>query len=94
MIRKAYMVFDSACGVYMGPLIFLTDGEAIRDFTNLARKPDTKVGSNPEHFTLYRVGEVDDAKGTLKPCDKECIATAQEVLAIQPELDLVDGGKV
>ena len=81
MKRNIYMVFDTAAAIYMGPIIHRTDGEALRDFEAVSTNADTKIGQNPEDFSLYRVGEFNDHDGILVPLDKVCLATALEMVA-------------
>ena len=58
---KLYAVYDKASGVYDGPVPCNADGVALRNFTNMAKNPDTPVGRNPECFSIWRVGQWDDA---------------------------------
>ena len=87
MNRNIYMVFDTAAAIYMGPIVHRTDAEALRDFEALSTNADTKVGQHPEDYSLYKVGMFNDNDGILKPLDKICLATAQEMVAKarQPE---------
>lgn len=76
-----YAIFDSASCVYDGPAPAHNDGVALRDFDNIARNPETKVGMNPEYFSLWRVGTWDDSKGEPSNENKECLAYAHELIA-------------
>lgn len=89
MKRNIYMVFDSAAAVYMGPLIYRTDGEALREWEAQATGADNKIGQNPEDFSFYRVGSFNDNDGVLVPEDKICLATAQEMVAKARSVDVV-----
>lgn len=81
MKRNIYMIYDTAAAIYMGPLIFRADGEALREFEAQSNNADSKIGQNPEDFSLYKVGEFDDHDGLLVPQDKICLATALEMVA-------------
>ena len=85
MIVKLYAVLDSASGVYDGPVPAQADGVAVRNFTNLALDRNSPIGKNPEHFSLWRVGAWDDAKGEVVPEVKECLGYAVDLL--QPNGD-------
>ena len=76
-----YAIFDTASKVYDGPFPALTDEVAIRDFTNISMNKESKVGRNPEHFLLYRVGTWDDAVGECNSEGYEVLAKAIEVVA-------------
>lgn len=81
MIVKMYAVLDSASGIYDGPVPAHTDGVAMRNFTNLAENPDSKIGMNPEHFSLWYVGSWNDATGNVIPAEPiVCLAKAVDVI--------------
>ena len=56
MIVNLYAVFDSATGVYDGPIPGQADGSVIRAFSDKAVSDDNAVGQHPECYTLFRVG--------------------------------------
>ena len=78
---KLYAVLDSASGVYDGPVPAQADGVAVRNFTNMALDANTAVGKNPEYFSLWRVGEWNDAEGAIVPELKECLGYAVDLIA-------------
>jgi hypothetical protein len=75
-----YCVLDRASGVYDGPVPSTTDGTALRNFTHMAKNPDSAIGKNPSDFSLWRVGEWNDAEGAVTPETKTCIAHAIDLL--------------
>lgn len=81
MRRKLFMIYDSAADMYMGPLVYKEDGEALRDFKHQAIAAENKISANPEHFSIFRVGEICDNKGEVFPQDRVCLATALEMVA-------------
>ena len=81
MRLNIYTIFDSASGAYMRPFYAQSDGQALRSFTDIAQDADHEIGRHPEDYSLYRIGTYDDNKGELHPEDKECMATALEVVA-------------
>ena len=40
-----------------------------------------EIGKHPEDYSLYRIGTYDDNAGSLAGEDKECLATALEMLS-------------
>ena len=76
-----YAIFDSASGVYDGPFPSLADEAAIRDFTNVARNTETKVGRNPEYFTLFKVGTWNDGTSELVDINATKLINGVEALA-------------
>jgi hypothetical protein len=53
----------------------------LRAFTDIATDADHQIGKHPEDYSLYRLGTWNDNKGEISPLEKECLATAQEVVA-------------
>lgn len=80
MIVRLYAVLDSASGVYDGPVPAQADGVAIRNFTNMAKDDRSAVGKNPEYFSIWRVGEWNDATGEVVPEVKECLGYAVDLI--------------
>ena len=76
---KLFAVLDSASGVYDGPVPCTNDNVAKRNFVNLVANENSTVGKNPEHFSLWRVGEWNDATGEVTPEVKECLCYAIDV---------------
>ena len=89
MKLNVYTIFDGATGAYMRPFFLQSDGQAMRAFTDIATDREHEVGKHPEDYSLYRVGLYDDNKGCLVHEDKECLATAQEVIAQSRKVDPV-----
>lgn len=67
MILNVYCVFDSAASVYQRPFYCQTDGEALRAFGDISFDKEHPIGMHPEDYSLYRVGQFNDAKGELVP---------------------------
>lgn len=56
MKKKTYCVYDSKVGVYGTPFYFLTHGQALRGWVDIANDPNTEIGKHPEDFTLFELG--------------------------------------
>lgn len=82
---KIYAVLDSASGVYDGPVPSQNDAVALRNFTNMALNENSSIGKNPECFSLWRVGEWNDATGEVVPEVKECLVHAIDLVNLQKE---------
>jgi len=81
MKMNAYSIFDSASGIYQRPFFMPADGQATRAFKDISCDADHEIGKHPEDYSLWRVGIFDDNKGQLIPEDRECLATALELVA-------------
>ncbi len=60
-----FSVFDSMASSYSPPMAFRTNGEAMRFFEDLCRKPEGNVYKHPSDFSLYRIGGFDAASGSI-----------------------------
>lgn len=94
MKLNIYVIFDSCAGIYQNPFFGQSDGEATRSFGDIAQDASHPIGQHPEHYSMYRLGTYDNLNAKINLENKECIATAQELIALaknpnperQPEL--------
>lgn len=63
----AYSLYDVKSLTYSPPFFAVSDGVAVRMLADLVSDLNTSVGRHPKDYTLYRVGEFDDANGELLP---------------------------
>lgn len=61
MIVKVFSVYDSKVEAYIQPFFMQSRGQAIRAFGDTAMDSSTNVGKHPADFTLFELGEFDDA---------------------------------
>jgi hypothetical protein len=73
MRKQMYSLLDHTAQIFLNPISFLNDGDAIRWFTSLVNAEDDKsnVAQYPEQFSLYRLADFDDKNGTYHPQDSE-----------------------
>lgn len=64
---QVFAVFDAAVACFQVPMFFRTKGEAIRMFSDACKDDKLPFASHPSDYTLFRLGEWDDAKGSLMP---------------------------
>lgn len=60
-----FTVFDSAAGLFLEPFFAPTEAFAVRLFGYLVNKPGHQFAAHAEDFTLYVVGEFDQASGEV-----------------------------
>ncbi len=87
MKLNIYTIFDTAAGAYMRPFFMQSDGQAMRMFKDMAQDAEHEIGKHPEDYSLFRIGIYDDNRAELIPEQKECLATAQEVLVATKNVD-------
>lgn len=66
MKRPVIAVYDRKIALFELPNVFRHNGEALREFTTLKTKPDTKFGANPEDYDLYQIALFDDETGQFE----------------------------
>jgi len=70
---KMYAILDGAAKAYGPPMVFTTNGLAIREFQAIAENSANHIKKHPEDFSLWEIGEYDsdtaqvDAALGLKP---------------------------
>lgn len=90
MRHQLYSIFDSAVAAYMRPFTAMADGQAIRVFTDEARRAGSEINLHPQDYSLFKIGSFDDNAAELVPGPVRCIARAHEVLAVaDPQADLL-----
>lgn len=77
---KIYAVYDSAVKSYMAPFFVQTEGQAVRSFSDTVNAvPPTMLGKHPEQFTLFHLGDFDDATGAIEYTMATAICRADAV---------------
>lgn len=84
MKTSVYSVFDAKAAVYGVPFFMPKDGMAVRAFTDLANDSNTMCGKHPEDFTLFKIGEFDDATGQVVGNTPVAVVTAASVVRVVP----------
>lgn len=69
MIMQIYTVYDNKTEVFMRPWYALTDGEAMRIFTDAVADPQSPYSKHPLDFTLYHIGSFNDHGATFEGRD-------------------------
>lgn len=85
MKRKVFSIFDVVSKVYLPPMQFVHEGEALRAFEDIVLNPQTMVAKHPGDFKLYRLGEFDDCEGVFDCTMPEFISNAVDFVAIKKE---------
>ena len=65
-MKRIYAVEDVKAGLHHNPLIMISDGEAIRSFTDAANNKETIIGAHPEDFRFWALGEYNEITGEIK----------------------------
>ena len=72
MKKQMYAILDHTAAVFMNPLTFTNDADAIRWFTTVVNSEEkTNISTYPEQFTLYRTMNYDDKTGVYLPREGE-----------------------
>ena len=63
-----YALLDHTAQIFLNPLSFINDKDAIRWFGTVVNSEEkTNVSQHPEQFTLFRLADYDDKLGTYHP---------------------------
>ena len=78
-MSKVFAIFDVKVEAFLAPMVFPTNGQAIRAFGDTVRKPETTFHMHPEDFQMFYLGEFDDVLGKFVcPTAPVSIASAME----------------
>lgn len=82
MIRRIYLVRDTAVGAFSNPMLFTSEGAARRNFADEVNRESVEniMNRHPEHFQLYFAGDYDDESGLFKTYPPEFILDATQAL--------------
>ena len=60
-----YSLLDHTAQVFLNPLSFINEGDAIRWFTTVVNNTEekTNISNHPGQFTLFRLADYDDKTG-------------------------------
>lgn len=67
MILRSYSIYDVKALQYHSPWFAVSDGSAVRSFSDMANDQNTTIGRHPRDYTLYLVGTYDDNSGLFSP---------------------------
>lgn len=81
MNKRIYSVRDCKIGAFAPPCLFENDAVATRAFGDMVTKDrDGLVGSHPEDFALYCIGEINLENGHIVVCEPVSLALASDFM--------------
>ena len=80
MKMKMFTIFDSKTEVYSKPFYCLTMGEALRTFTDAVNGEGSPFKAHPEDYTLFGIGDFDDATAEIKSVPPVSLGVALEFI--------------
>ena len=91
MKLKVYSIYDKAAKAYNQPFFTQNKALAIRMFSdNVNSQEATTITNHPEHFSIFEIGEYDDATGLITShVEPKFVSTALELIEETPETDLI-----
>lgn len=88
MITKMFSIFDSKAAVYGTPFFMANSAMAIRAFTDLVNDPNSMCAKHPEDFSLFYIGEFDDAVAGVVTSNPLNLVTASSLKRVPEVIDL------
>lgn len=80
MILKIFAVQDKQVEAYMQPFFSPTIGAAIRMLTDALLDQNSTFSKHTTDYTLYQIGEFDDANGTIMSMDPQRVLPLVDLL--------------
>ena len=80
-----YSLLDHTSQIFLNPITFINDGDAIRWFGTVVNNKDeaTNISLHPEQFTLFRLQDYNDQTGIYIPRDLDQDTIRNEVKELQ-----------
>lgn len=88
MKYRAFSIFDAKAAAFAQPFYAANNAVAIRMFQQVVNDRDTVISQHPEDFSLFCVGEFNDADGEFSPCPDQSRAIVNGAALAQPVLPL------
>lgn len=76
MIQSVFAVYDDKAAAFMSPFFMNSRGEATRAFGDAVQDTTHAFNKHSSDFTLYLIGEYNQALGQLIPCTPEPLVRA------------------
>lgn len=84
MILKVFVLYDAKVCAYMPPFFMHSRGHALRALSDLVLDKSTNIGKYPSDFTLFELGEFNDANCTFDFLSTpHSLGVATEFLAVE-----------
>ncbi len=83
---QCYAIFDSCSGIYEKPFFSTTDDLVKREFQDVATSAEHPISKHPEHYSLWRLGIMDNTTGKITNESNECLWTATEAVSQSQQL--------
>lgn len=79
MKLMAFSVFDKAVGCFLPPVFVRSKGEMLRNFTAACNSAEHQFHKHASDYTLFLLGEFEDASGVFAPVEPTRVIGALEV---------------
>jgi hypothetical protein len=65
MLLKMFSIYDEKAVAHVTPFFMHNEMMALRQFKNMCFDKNSQIGTNPEDYSLWCVGEFDDSTGEV-----------------------------
>ncbi len=83
MISNIYTVFDMTAKLYLPPMVFRNDGEALRAFAQGLKDEKSTMFQYPESFVMYKIGRYDVDSGQVEGTAHVLLGKAVDFLPVE-----------
>lgn len=92
MKLKSFSVYDAAVAAFLPPFFMPSDAVAIRVFADCCQDGAHAFCRNPSDYTLFRIGEFDDASGDFT-MDQDALILGVEAKKRNPSCSVNSTGE-
>lgn len=99
MSNGIYVVYDNKAMVFSTRLlVYVADGAATREFSDVVNTPDSPYFNHPEDYELVRIGEFDQHSGAIDSEHHQTVMTGRQARAdaiknAREQKDLLDAAR-
>lgn len=79
-MMKIYSVRDNQVEAFLQPFFSPTMGSAIRSLTEVVNDPQHTFSKHAADYSLYHLGDFDDATGILTPAEPHRVVSLMELI--------------
>ncbi len=90
MKHQMFVIYDAKANAYMQPWFLTQQGMAQRAFSDCVNDTDHNFGKHPEDYTLFTIGEFDDATADIKWTAPKSLGNGIEYKLAVPETQQID----
>ena len=80
MIHIVFSIYDAKAQAYLPPFFMHSEAVAVRAFSDGINDKEHAFGRHPSDYTLFNIGNFDDATGKIEPATPIAVASGHTLV--------------